>query len=172
MAFTFTVEDGTGLAAATSYVSVADADDILIVNIHAYSSWNALTTTQKEYLLAWASRYLDAHADWYGTKTVETSGLRWPRTGVTDRDGIALSSTAIPKQLKVATAEMARYLISEDRSTERSQDAIKMLKADVVEIEFIEGYRLPQIPSHLTYLIDGLGILRGGKPNFAKITRV
>ena len=35
MSFTFVVEDGTGLATATSYISVSDADDYITANTHA-----------------------------------------------------------------------------------------------------------------------------------------
>lgn len=172
MAFTFLVEDGSGLNAATSYVSVSDANDIIAVNIHADVAWDALDDLDKEKLLSWATRYLDTQTRWYGDKAVETSALRWPRANVVDRDGVLLSSTAIPAQLKIATAEMARYLIAEDRTTERDQDALKRIKADVVELEFIEGYRLPAVPKHLQYLLQGLGSISGGGGiRFARIIR-
>lgn len=172
MAFAFVVEDGTGLPNATSYVSVEDADDILTMNIHAGPAWDALDVENKERLLAWASRYLDERARWYGARTVETSGLRWPRTGVVDRDNARIAPNVIPRQLKAATAEMARYLIEEDRSTERGQDALTRLKADVIELEFSEGYRLPKVPEHMQYLIAGLGSIAGGSGiKFARIIR-
>jgi hypothetical protein len=172
MAFTFLVEDGTGLSAATSYVSVEDADDILTTNIHAGPIWTELEEADKERLLSWASRYLDDRATWYGYRAVETSSLRWPRSGVVDRDRVAIASNVIPRQLKIATAEMARYLIAEDRSTERGQDALLRLKADVIELEFAEGYRLPKVPEHMDYLIKGLGTISGGSGiKFKKIIR-
>ena len=172
MAFTFVVEDGTGLPTATSYVSVEEADDILTMNIHAGPAWAALDVAVKERLLSWASRYLDERARWFGVRVSETSGLRWPRSGVQDRDGIVLASNIVPRQLKIATAEMARYLINEDRSTERDQDALLRLKADVVELEFAEGYRLPKVPEHMQYLIKGIGTIGSGNGiNFARIIR-
>lgn len=170
MAFAFVVEDGTGLDNATSYVSVEEADDIITMNIHASAAWTALSTEDKERLLAWASRYLDERTRWYGRKAVDSSALRWPRSGVTDRDGLTLASNLIPRQLKIATAEMARYLIDEDRSAERGQDALTRLKADVIELEFSEGYRLPQVPSHMQYLIKGLGAISSG--NGIKFKRI
>ena len=172
MAFTFVVEDGTGLSNATSYVSVSDADDIIVMNIHASSYWGALSNSRKEYLLSWASRYLDERARWFGTKTVETSALRFPRTGIVDRDGVTIAADAVPRQLKIATAEMARYLITADRSVERDQDALIRLKADVVEFEFSEGYRLPKVPEHMGYLIQGLGSIGSGSGSkFKRIIR-
>ena len=172
MAFSFIVEDGTGLATATSYVSVADADDIIAVNIHIDPSWTDLSTDSKEKLLAWATRVLDTHTRWKGTKTVETSQLRWPRTGVCDRDSTIIGANEIPYQLEVATAEYARYLIVGDRTVERDQDGLIRLKADVVELEFKDGYTLPQIPTNMTYLVDGLGSISGrDHPRFVRISR-
>lgn len=172
MAFTFLVEDGSGLSEATSYVSVEDADDVIIMNIHASAAWTELTTTQKEHLLSWASRYLDERARWHGTKSVKSSALRFPRTGIVDRDGVTITANAVPRQLKIATAEMARYLIEEDRTVERGQDALTRLKADVVELEFSEGYRLPKVPEHMGYLIQGLGSIGSGSGSkFKRIVR-
>lgn len=172
MAFTFVVEDGTGLPNATSYVSVEEADDILTMNIHAGPAWSVLDVAVKQRLLSWASRYLDERARWFGTRVSESSGLRWPRAGVTDRDGIVLAPNMVPRQLKIAAAEMARYLVDEDRSSERDQDALTRLKADVIELEFAEGYRLPKVPEHMQYLIKGIGTIGSGSGiKFARIIR-
>jgi len=172
MPFTFLTEDGTGLVAATSYVSVEEADDIIAVNIHADARWTVLDEAIKEKLLSWASRYLDTNARWYGERVSSTSGLRWPRKGVCDRDDFEIAEDVIPKQLKIAAASMATYLIAQDRSTERPQDALISLKADVVELEFAEGYRLPKVPSHINELISGLGrITSGTRVRFGRIIK-
>lgn len=172
MAFVFTVETGTGLdPLANSYVSVVEADDIITTNIHAAIEWDALTVDQKERLLVWASRYLDDHTTWKGEKTVSTSPLRWPRTGVCDRDNTHIADDVIPIQLKVATAEMARYLVAQDRTVERDSDGLERVKADVVEIEFLPGYRLPSVPSNMQYLVQGLGAIFGGGFRYGKVSR-
>ena len=183
MAFTFVVEDGTGTnAAANSYVSVAEADDLITANIHVNSRWIALSEPDRQRLLVWASRYIDTQTKWRGEKTVtgtiNATGVRtgespldWPRTGVCDRNNVLIGPNQIPSQLKLATAEMARYLIDSDRSVERDQDGLERVKADVVEIEFLPGYRLPQVPNHMQYLIDGLGAISGGTFRFAKAVR-
>lgn len=172
MAFTFVVESGSGLiTGANSYVSVSDASDIIATNIHADTAWVALSTADQEKLLAWATRYLDTKASWKGTKSVEDSPLRWPRTGVYDRDNVLIDSDVIPQQLKVATAEMARYLIAQDRTIERDQDGLVRLKADVVEIEFREGYTLPSVPDYMQDLITGLGYMPSSGMRFSPIAR-
>jgi hypothetical protein len=172
MAFTFLVEDGTGLSAATSYVSVEDADDIITVNIHADSKWSVLDQDQKERLLSWASRTLDAQVAWKGTKVLD-SALRWPRIGVVDRDGVEIPDDTVPRQLKVAVASMATYLIDEDRfADDGGGDALKRIKADVVEIEFQDGSSgKAKFPAHMHALLDGLGIVQSGRPRFKKIIR-
>ena len=156
--------------APTSYCTVDEADTFLTPNIHA-TTWFALSTTDKEKLLAFATKFLDDRVRWEGTKTVAASGLRWPRTGVVDRDSRAIGANEIPTQLKRATAEMARYLVDADRTTERSQDGLKELKADVIELVFNETYRLPVVPSHMHFLVEGLGILRGNGRGTARVLR-
>lgn len=172
MAFEFVVEDGSALPDATSYISVAEADDLLSTNIHASAQWAALSQAVREGLLAWASRYLDDRTRWYGRRVSEDSGLRWPRAGVVDRDGVMIADNVIPKQLKAATAEMARFLMVEDRSAERDQDGLSRLKADVIELEFRDGYTLPKVPEHMRYMLAGLGaISTGGGTQFKRIIR-
>lgn len=171
MAFTFLVEDGTGLTDATSYVSLEEADDMITVNIHADAKWSVLADEVKEKLLSWASRYLDNHTRWFGQLVFPASALRWPRKGVCDRDGRMIADDEVPRQLKIAVASMATYLIDQDRSVEREQDALVRLKADVVELEFQEGYRLAQVPAHMRFLIAGLGVVTSGYPRFARIIR-
>jgi hypothetical protein len=172
MAFTFLVEDGTGLSGATSYASVAEANSYLAQNIHVQPTWRSLATSQKEALLSWSSRYLDQRATWNGTKSVETSALRWPRTGVYDVDGNAIDSDVIPQALKSATIEMARYLIAQDRSDDRDQDALKELQVDVIRLVFDETYRLPEVPNEIQFILRGLGTIQAGRLQFAKIMKV
>ena len=171
MAFTFLVEDGTGLPAANSYVSVAEADDIISTNIHASAAWLALSLESKQALLMSATRYLDDRTRWYGSRTFEASGLRWPRTGIIDRDELVIASNAVPKQLRFATAEMARFNIDADPTVPRDQDALSRLKADVIELEFVEGYRLPKVPEHMRFLLLGLGSIAGGGVTFGRVIR-
>lgn len=170
MAFSFVVEDGTGLPNATSYISVEEADDILVTNIHN-TEWIALTQSQKEYLLSWATRLLDTKADWNGHKTYPTSALRWPRKCVIDRDCVKIASDEIPKQLKEAVAEYARFLISTDRTTEQETDGITEITVDVIQLKFDSDYRLAVVPSIINELVYGIGRIKGGSVTVAKIRR-
>lgn len=171
MAYQFIVEDGTGIPDANSYVTVEEADDYLTQNIHVEAKWTALSLDEKQRLLSWASRYLDQHAEWNGYPTYPTAQLRWPRMFVTNRDRIPISQYTIPQQIKEATMELARYLLTDDLSEPRAQDGLKQVKVDVIEIVFNADYRLPKIPPELNWLLTGLGFLKGGPSSYAKIRR-
>lgn len=172
MAFVFTVETGVGLSDANSYASLDEADDYLIANIHVYPKWTALTDENKESLLAFASRLIDQRTSWYGEKAVTTSALRWPRTGLADRDGNDIASNVVPPAVKAATIEVAASLIDADRSVERGSDGLKELQVDVVKLVFDEAFRLPTFPPNVQYILTGLGAVASGTRGFKKIIKV
>ena len=105
----FALETGTGSASATSYCSVADADDWHAMHPSG-AEWDALATSEKQARLMLSTSLLDQRCNWLGSKTVAASRLRWPRAGVVDRDGRAIDSDEIPRELAWAAAEMARQM--------------------------------------------------------------
>jgi len=157
MAFTFVVEDGTNLATATSYVSVAAADDYFEIDRPFTATWTALSTTEKEYRLAWATRVLDQKVKWNGTKDTETQALEWPRDSVYDRNGVAIDDDEIPEQLAEATFELAKYLNAEDPISGAGVDFISEIVLDVLEIKYQEGTSQSSFPNVLNSLLRGLG---------------
>jgi hypothetical protein len=94
-----TIEDGTGVAGANSYISVADAQD--------YADLRGLSVTITEALLIKACDYLEAlRGDYQGEKTSGDNSLQWPRTGVTV-DGFSIGTDEIPDILISAQAQLA-----------------------------------------------------------------
>jgi hypothetical protein len=195
MAFTFTVEDGTMVANSNSYISVSDATDYIDMNIQAGPAWDFLDTLTKEHLLAWASRYIDQRATWNGTQTslylanpsftnfiaqwavppsttpIPQQSMRWPRAGVFDIDHNLIPYNVIPVALKDATAEMARYLVANDRSIERPQDFLTELKVDNITLRFRDAV-LAIVPAEVSYILRNLGTISNGRTNFSKIRKV
>lgn len=108
MAATFVVESGNGDATANSYLSVEDADTYHD-NHGAPAAWTAATTPQKEAALRIATQYLDAVyvTVWQGQRINETMALDWPRWQVWDADGFPVNYSAVPQQIKDATAYLA-----------------------------------------------------------------
>ena len=172
MAFAFVVETGTGETTSTSYVSEAVADDYFEIDRVFTATWTALTSTEKEYRLAWATRILDQKVKWNGTKTDETNALEWPRTSVYDRNGVGIDSDEMPEQLIEATCEFAKYLNSEDPISGAGIDFISEIVLDVLEIKYQEGTSQSSFPNVINSLLRGLGYYTvPGSFSFNKISK-
>lgn len=171
--FTFVVETGVGLANATSYVSVAEANDYYTINPNFAATWTALTNTSKEHLLAWATRVLDQKTEWKGCLSVPaTQALRWPRTYVYDRDGRMIAPNKIPPQLKEAVFEFAKYLHENDPTVGQDIEFLKSMRVDVIELEWQDNAGQSVFPSIIGNIIAPLGYFRtGGGSRFGRIIK-
>lgn len=107
---TLTVEDGTGLAGADAFVSVADCE--------SYFSLRGITNPlgsgsdeSKEQFIRRATSYVEQHyfGKWKGSQSTETQALAWPRTGVVV-DGVELADDALPVLLVRGTCEVAKLV--------------------------------------------------------------
>lgn len=98
---------------------------------------------------------------WTGLPATATQALPWPRTGMYDLNGNAISSNVIPQALKNATAELARQLKVADRTLDNdvSVQGITSVRAGSVAVSFkemIDAKVLPDavfdllVPSWLT----------------------
>lgn len=106
---TLIVEDGTGLASAESYLSVAD--------FKGYCdgrglSYEGQTDTVIEQKLRIATGYIDTVKRYKGSRLVSAQSLEFPRDGLTDWGG--LSVTGVPGRVKQACAELAYKAFSEN----------------------------------------------------------
>jgi len=106
------VEDGSGLATAESYISVVDADAHHASRGTAEASWVGLDTDIKEQCLRRATDYCiqTYRGSWKGVAVKpDTQALDWPRYSVYPNESVlyALSSTAVPTEVKRACAELA-----------------------------------------------------------------
>jgi len=92
----------------TSYASVAEADSYLNIDPVREATWEALTDDQKGKYLVAATRRLDL-LTWQGTKTGgdDVQENAWPRTGVSYKDGSAVSTSEVPQELENATIILA-----------------------------------------------------------------
>jgi hypothetical protein len=72
-----TVEDGTGLAGANSYVSLPDADAYFAARLN--STWITKTDDERSSALIQATQYLDTRYSFRGCQVIDTQALAWPR---------------------------------------------------------------------------------------------
>ena len=181
MAFTFLTEDGTGLAAANAYATVSESLDLLYPDSNRYEAFNTPSTKDQENSLALASSYLDTRYQWDGSKYVATSGLRWPRSGATDRDDVAIAVTVVPTSLKHATALVAALMLEgkasfSDSAGTTQQYPLKALQVDVIKLD----YQVPdtdfllqneRVPDEVKFILQGIGIPVSSQSAFVKINK-
>jgi hypothetical protein len=102
------VEDGSAVAGAESYISVADADNYIGKWVADPAAWQALATSAKENKLRQATQYLDAVfvTRWKGYIATSGQSLNWPRQYAYDERGNSIEGT-VPLELRRATATVA-----------------------------------------------------------------
>lgn len=141
-----------GTSAYTTYSDIDFADEFFNGSA-LFSQWDAYTDDQKARGLVSATRLLDRQT-WTGTLTSisPSTGLKWPRTGVTDCEGTEVDDETIPDEIVEASQLMALYILDGTISltSNTTQDRTKMLKAGEVTVEYfrlepsVAGGRFPQ----------------------------
>ena len=121
-----TIDATVGGASANSYLTLADAQDLIdgMVENDDVTAWASATTDQKNRALYSATQRLDRER-FLGARATDTQALQWPRTGVRKPDtyintyatGFPFRITAdyytdteIPDQVKQAQVVLAIYL--------------------------------------------------------------
>ena len=126
------VEDGTGVAGANSYVSLADAR--LIVADRGMSL--PVADAEAEVLLLKAMDWIESKRDRYkGMKTSATQPLQWPRTGVVI-DQYDVESDYIPPPLVTAQAILAVQAVDNELFVNTTGQRILLEKVDVLETRY------------------------------------
>jgi len=98
-----TVEDGTGVSNAVSYVTVAAADTYHTAR--GNSVWVDAVESDKEIALIRATDYVDQNR-FAGEKLQDTQALQFPRYSIYDRNNVDVGST-VPTEIERATFEYA-----------------------------------------------------------------
>lgn len=133
-----TVETGSNVTGANSFISLDDADTYF--EDRGDTTWSATGDDAKEQALVRAVDYLDS-LNWKGYRTNETQPLCWPRSGVKDRDGYSIDIDDIPQVVKDAQCEAAKR----ELTTGTLQPDIVAggqpirERVDVVEVEYAKG---------------------------------
>ena len=154
---------------SNSYTTRSEADAYHEAHFYA-ASWHTLNPGQKDIALVHATRLLDEQVSWYGSKTYRSQSLRWPRTGVEERDGsgdyydpyygsYTLDSTTIPLWLKHATAEMARALVAEDRTADPAQLEFTEMSAGSLSLSYATPQRKEVLPESVRVMVAPYGIV-------------
>lgn len=159
-----------GGAASNSYCTAAEGDAYHAAHLYA-STWTEAVLLKKEAALIWATRLLDEQVAWKGYPSSTTQALRWPRSWVEYRDGqVWIDNSQVPPWLKNATAELARHLLANDRTAERSI-GIHSVVADTVSVTFDRYDVKPIIPPSVRSIVEPYGIVTGAGSGTVKVIR-
>lgn len=148
-----------------SYLSIEEATELLTNTIGA-ESWMSLTDTNKNASLIQASFLLDSNFDWLGSITDQAQELRWPRTGVVDKDNRQIPSDVIPQSVKYATALMALHLTKAGGISTVATN-LKSLKVGPISLSMDseESVTSQVVPKMIVSLLNSLGFYTGLSDN-------
>jgi hypothetical protein len=130
------VEDGTAIAGANSYASIAEADAALADR--EIEAWFAASIAKKVATLIEATDYVEQY-DYVGEVEFADQELSWPRIYAYDREGRLLAG--VPAQIKRAVILLAPQALSQPLlpSTTATSGALKRKKVGPLELEYFEG---------------------------------
>ena len=136
------VEDGSIVADANSYVTYDYA--LAYHALRGNSAWAAASDADQQYAIIRATQAVDSiyKGKWKGEPTeYGTQELEWPRSGVTV-GSTSIDDDVIPAAIKKAVCEAALRELASPGSMTPDLDRggeIKRVKADVVEVEYMDG---------------------------------
>lgn len=160
-----TVEDGTGLADANSYGSVADADGYFATRPRS-SAWTPLSVDLRGQYLIHAARIMDASMTWLGEKLKATQSLAFPRWPIDDLD-----AAVVPRDVIRAQFELAYSLIGTDLTGEPGTTGFQKIVVGPIELTAAPGERPATIPRFVQDLLSKYGTARASSSNARLIRR-
>ena len=138
---TLTVEDGTGLAGADAFVSLADCTTYCTA--HGLTDWTGQPSSPpdlKEAAIRRATSHLSNAFTWKGYRlNGRSQALAWPRAGVRDQEGEDVASDEVPVEIVQACCEIAaRELTTPGFMTPdvTLTDRVKREKVGPIETEY------------------------------------
>lgn len=163
------VEDGTGLATAESYASVAELDAYAAAH-GSPAGHTSAGTAAKEAALRYASTWVDARYLWRGIVLQTTQRLSWPRSGAVDPDGREL--TDVPARLVELVCQAALEHLTESLVTPASRGgAVASERVGSLEVSYFPGAPGGRTFTYLDDLADPLTSDAGRGRNVVGLVR-
>jgi hypothetical protein len=184
----FVVEDGTGIAGANSFASVAEFDEYCAAHLYADTA-AAETEPRKQQALQMASRIIDATVLWKGVRKVNGQGLGWPRLYAPEFEfpfysysahtALAFGygyryydSASVPKGVKDATCELARELLKADRTADPDSKGVSSVNVGPISVTFNADDRPALIPEMVKLMLRPFGRLLTSRSRYVDVRRV
>ena len=167
-----TVEDGTVVAGADSYISLANAKTYHTAHDDP-TDWTSASDAEKcdgkmecrrcekESALKYGAATLDGAFDWDGQITSATQVLAWPRADCSDREGRTPADNVIPQQVKDAQCELAVVHLGTVLTSTYDRDGmVASEQAGPVKIEYQDGAPGEATWPYILRLLNGLALRR------------
>lgn len=119
-----TVEDGTGLPNADSYVSLVDA--AAYHTAMGNEAWDDALPAEQEAALRRATQYLDTRYRWRGEPLTDVQALAWPRT----------AADWPVRAIKSACCELALRALAGSLYTDQSDAAVTRETVGPITVEY------------------------------------
>lgn len=157
--------EGDGNMAISPGLVAVPADDSAVTRI---------TANDNEKALIWTTSIFDSMMTWKGYRTTEEQALRFPRSGIVDKDGYSIDEDTIPSILEVATAEQALVLLGSNKFKLPAilGQGIKEAKLGPMSVKVGDMQVEEVIPQNVLSLLDELGTLESAAQTGAKIVPV
>lgn len=130
-----------GSATQDSFATVAEFKTYRANRLPALAGAVNAVDSAIEAALIVAGRSLDANFQWTGAAVDAVQAMTWPRSGMLTRNGFAIATTEIPRDLKTAQCELAYQLLGgADLVSDNSaaQQGVASVKAGSVAVAFQE----------------------------------
>ncbi len=163
MAVTVTVEDGSGVADANSYASIATITAWVLTNPHD-TTWSALTDAQKNGYAVMSCRVLNEQMDWDGWQSDADQALDLPRSGMVDKNGNSIDNDESPTEVQNAQCELARLLAIEDRTADPGTAGFKEIGVGSIKLVIDKADSVPTLAKAVYSMVHAFGakaILKG-----------
>jgi hypothetical protein len=169
MAVTLIIEDGTIVANANSYVTLAEAT--AYHESMGNDTWVTSPDEEADVAIIRGTAYVDRRyaGKWPGVKTGERDqSLQWPREGGYDKEGWEIEDNEIPKELKQAVYEAAlRELVNPGSLSPDvvQTDRVLREKVDVLEVQYADVSDPAGTVPIITAIDEILAPILGAKSN-------
>ncbi len=155
MPLVITVENGTGLADANSYISLADANAYFASRPRS-EAWVKLSDDEKKAMLVHTTRILDGSMSWWGEPLQKSQALVFPR-----KPDI-YDSAAVPRTVPMALCELAVTLNARDITAEPTKSGFSEIEVGPIKLKEAGEYERPAtISKFVSDLLAAYGTPRG-----------
>jgi hypothetical protein len=143
----------------------------LTANVASDEALVRLTPGEKERACLWATRMLDEHMEWFGSRRTREQALRFPRSGITDADGEFLDYDTIPLLLQRATAELALVFLQRNLFAQPDLLGLGISDATVgpLSVKIDSSQQEAVIPDNILAMLRPLGLLRGSSTKGGRV---